>query len=134
MATVKAIEKKAPSKKGSLVLAQFGCGYWGPNLLRNFSSLPNCTVKYVVDQSAERREFVRRNFPRTNGVESTDEVLNDPEVQGVIIATPAETHFALAKKVLASGKHAFVEKPLATKVSEVDQLAESAAQQGLVVM
>jgi predicted dehydrogenase len=134
MATVKSIEKKPSAEKAGLVLAQFGCGYWGPNLLRNFSSLPNCSVKYVVDQSAERREFVRRNFPRTSGVESCDEVLNDPEVQGVIIATPAETHFTLAKKVLAAGKHVFVEKPLATKVSEVDQLAESAAKHGLVVM
>src|SRR5689334_18889103 len=122
METVTAKERKVAGGKGNLVLAQFGCGYWGPNLLRNFSSLPNCTVKYVVDQSAERRDFVRRNFPRTSGVESTDQVLNDPEVQGVIIATPAETHFGLAKKVLAAGKHAFVEKPLATKVSEVDQL------------
>src|SRR4051794_6659056 len=134
MATVKSMEKEAPAEKASLVLAQFGCGYWGPNLLRNFSTLPNCTVKYVVDQSAERREFVRRNFPRTSGVESSEQVLSDPEVQGVIIATPAETHFSLAKRVLAAGKHVFVEKPLATKVSEVDQLAESAAQQGLVVM
>src|SRR3982750_3152813 len=100
MATVKSFEeKRARGEKAGLGLAQFGCGYWGPNLLRNFSTLPNCTVKYVVDKSAERREFVRRNFPRTSGVESCDEVLNAPEVQGVIIATPAETHFPLAKRV-----------------------------------
>src|SRR4051812_32239556 len=126
MATATSTTKKTSAEKDSLVLAQFGCGYWGPNLLRNFSALPNCTVKYVVDQSAERREFVRRNFPRTDGVESSEQVLSDPEVQGVIIATPAETHFSLAKKVLDAGKHVFVEKPLATKVREVDQLAESA--------
>src|SRR3954454_18419295 len=101
MKTAKSTEKKVSSEKESLVLAQFGCGYWGPNLLRNFSSLPNCTVKYVVDQSAERRDFVRRNFPGTSGVDSCEAVLNDPDVQAVIIATPAETHFGLAKKVLA---------------------------------
>jgi predicted dehydrogenase len=117
-----------------LVFAQFGCGYWGPNLLRNFSSLPNCRVKYVADGSAERRAFVEANFPKTRAVESTDEVLQDPEVSAVIIATPAGTHFAIAKAALEAGKHVFVEKPLATKASEVDQLACSAARDKLVVM
>ena len=103
-----------------LVLAQLGCGYWGPNLLRNFSALPDCSVKYVVDKSAERRAFVARNFPQTTGVESCESVLADPEVKAVIIATPAESHFSMAKRVLEAGKHVFVEKPLATKASEVD--------------
>jgi len=106
-----------------LVLAQFGCGYWGPNLLRNFSVLPDCSVKYVVDKSADRRAFVERNFPRTRGVESCNGVLDDPEIDAIIIATPAETHFSLAKQALHAGKHIFVEKPLATRASEVDDLA-----------
>jgi predicted dehydrogenase len=118
----------------ALVLAQFGCGYWGPNLLRNFSALPNCSVKYVVDLSAERRGFVERDFPQTIAIESCDRVLNDPEVNAVVVATPAETHFSLAKRVLCAGKHAFVEKPLATKASEVDELAKCAAERNLVVM
>jgi predicted dehydrogenase len=121
-------------KSSALVLAQLGCGYWGPNLLRNFSALPNCSVKYVVDKSAERRAFVARNFPQTTALESWDRVLGDPEVKAVIIATPAETHFALAKQVLNAGKHVFVEKPLATKASEVDELSECAAERNLVVM
>jgi predicted dehydrogenase len=121
-------------KSGALVLAQFGCGYWGPNLLRNFSTLPNCSVKYVADKSAERREFVARNFPQTTAVESCESVLGDPEVNAVIIATPAESHFSMAKRVLNSGKHVFVEKPLATKASEVDELSKCAAERNLVVM
>jgi predicted dehydrogenase len=119
---------------GELILAQFGCGYWGPNLLRNFSGLPNCAVKYVVDLSAERRAFVEKNFPGTSAIESSDRVLRDPTVNAVVIATPAETHFTLAKQVLSAGKHAFVEKPLATKASEVDELGKCAAERGLVVM
>src|SRR4051794_39779812 len=79
--------------KSKFVVAQLGCGYWGPNLLRNFSSVPDCWVKYVVDSSADRRGFVESNFPRTNAVDSVDVVLNDPEVQAVIIATPAGSHF-----------------------------------------
>jgi predicted dehydrogenase len=117
-----------------LVLAQLGCGYWGPNLLRSFSALPQGRVKYLVEFSPERRAFVQATFPNTAAVESADVVWKDPDVDGVIIATPAATHFQLAMQALKSGKHVFVEKPLATKVSEVDQLAQTAAGRGLIVM
>ncbi|MFY9987525.1 MAG: Gfo/Idh/MocA family oxidoreductase, partial [Chthoniobacterales bacterium] len=116
------------------VIAQFGCGYWGPNLLRNFSSLPNCRVKYVVDSSPDRRAFVEANFPKTLGIPSAEQALYDPEVTGVVIATPAGTHFQLAKQALLAGKHVFVEKPLATKVVEVDELDRLAKERELVVM
>src|SRR2546430_1476173 len=95
-----------------IVFAQIGCGYWGPNLLRNFSALPRCSVKYVVDPSPERRVFVEKNFPRTSAVDSTNAVLNDPEVDAIIVATPAGSHFSFASDALCAGKHVFVEKPL----------------------
>jgi predicted dehydrogenase len=117
-----------------IVLAQIGCGYWGPNLVRNFSSLQDCWVKYVVDSSPDRRAFVESNFSRTRAVESRTTVLEDTEVNAVIIATPAGTHFQLAREALLAGKHVFVEKPLATKVSEVDELERLARERGLVVM
>jgi predicted dehydrogenase len=120
--------------QSKLVLAQFGCGYWGPNLLRNFSALPDCAVKYVVDSSAKRRAFVSANFPLSRALESHEAVLKDADVDGVIIATPAGSHFSLAKEVLDAGKHVFVEKPLATKVAEVDELSTRAARRNLVVM
>ena len=120
--------------KSNLVLAQLGCGYWGPNLLRNFSALPGCTVRYVVDSSPERRAFVKANFPLSRAIESHQTVLEDPGVAGVIISTPAASHFSLAKQVLEAGKHVFVEKPLATKVAEVDELSRLAAARNLVVM
>jgi predicted dehydrogenase len=118
----------------NLVLAQIGCGYWGPNLLRNFSALPGCSVKYVVDSSAERRAFVEANFPFSCAIETHQTVLEDPSVNGVVIATPAASHFSLAKDALDAGKHVFVEKPLATKVAEVDELSNRATKQNLVVM
>jgi predicted dehydrogenase len=118
----------------NLVLAQIGCGYWGPNLLRNFSALPGCSVKYVVDSSAERRAFVEANFPFSCAIETHQTVLEDPSVDGVLIATPAASHFSLAKDALDAGKHVFVEKPLATKVAEVDELSNRASKQNLVVM
>jgi predicted dehydrogenase len=118
----------------TIVLAQYGCGYWGPNLLRNFSALPNCRVKYVVDFSPDRRAFVETNFPRTKAVDSCAVALDDGEISGVIISTPAHTHFQLAKDALLAGKHVFVEKPLATKVADVDELGRLADGCGLVVM
>jgi predicted dehydrogenase len=117
-----------------LTVAQLGVGYWGPNLLRNFSALPGCHVKYAVDFSPERRAFVESNFPRTKALDAVAPVLADAEVNAVIIATPAETHFRLARDFLNAGKHVFVEKPLATTVAEVDELAKIAAARGLVVM
>lgn len=118
----------------TLTVAQLGCGYWGPNLLRNFSTLPHCSVKYLVDPSAERRAFVETNFPATCALESCDDVWKDPTVDAAVIATPAGTHFVLAKQALLAGKHVFVEKPLATKTSEVDELSQHAATRKLVVM
>jgi predicted dehydrogenase len=118
----------------NLVLAQIGCGYWGPNLLRNFSALSGCSVKYVVDSSAERRAFVEANFPFSCAIETHQTVLEDPSVDGVVIATPAASHFSLARDALDAGKHVFVEKPLATKVAEVDELSNRATRQNLVVM
>jgi predicted dehydrogenase len=88
----------------------------------------------VVDSSADRRAFVESNFPGTKAVSTNDAVLADPEVDGIVIATPAASHFALAKKALEAGKHVFVEKPLATKTSEVDELAQCAKARDLVVM
>lgn len=117
-----------------IVIAQVGCGYWGPNLLRNFSALPNCEVRYVVDASADRRDFVSKNFPHAQAVESIEQVLNDSEVSALVIATPAGTHFELARQALLSGRHVFVEKPLAKKTVEVDELDQIARARGLIVM
>src|SRR5947208_16778671 len=101
-----------------LIFAQIGCGYWGPNLLRNFSALPTCSVKYVVDSSPERRAFVEKNFPRTSAVDTADAVLNDPEVDAIIVATPVVSHFVLASIAFSPANTFLVEKPLQTKVSK----------------
>jgi predicted dehydrogenase len=121
-------------KDNKFVLAQLGCGYWGPNLLRNFSALKNCAVKFVVDASPERRAFVETNFPRTKALDSAQAVFADPEIDAVVIATPAGTHFSLALQALKAGKNVFVEKPLATKAAEVDELTRVAKERNLVVM
>jgi len=119
---------------GKIVIAQIGCGYWGPNLLRNFYSLPGCTVKWVAEVSEARRQFVGANFP---GVQTTDvfaQAIEDPAVDAVIVATPAATHFELARAALLAGKHVFVEKPLATRTVDADELIALAARQNRVLM
>ncbi len=108
-----------------ITLAQIGCGYWGPNLLRNFSALPGVRVKYVVETSEARCRYVEANFPQTKGIASTQVLFDDPEVGAVVIATPAQTHFPIALQALQAGRHVFVEKPLAMSVAEVDQLTAS---------
>jgi predicted dehydrogenase len=117
-----------------VTLAQIGCGYWGPNLLRNFTELPGSYVKYVVEASDDRRRYVRENFPRTTPTADLNTALADPAVQAVLVATPAHTHFALALRALQAGKHVFVEKPLAMSVAEVDTLAAEATRRRLTLM
>jgi predicted dehydrogenase len=106
----------------TITVAQIGCGYWGPNVLRNFSAQPGCWVKFVAEVNEERQNYVTANFPRSQVVNNIDAVLADPEVDAVIVATPASSHHSIAMQVLESGKHVFVEKPLATTTRDADEL------------
>lgn len=117
-----------------IILGQIGIGYWGPNLLRNASANPRCAVKMVADNTAERREFARKNFPAVMVTENGDDIINDPELTAVIIATPAGTHFDLARRALKAGKHVLVEKPMACTPAEVEQIGALAREQKLVAM
>jgi predicted dehydrogenase len=105
-----------------LKIAQLGCGYWGPNLLRNFQSLSECTVTHVVESSSERKKFIHSNFPKVSTELKLEEILADDKIDAIVIATPAKFHFEQAKLALLAGKHVFVEKPLAQKVYEVEEL------------
>ena len=92
-------------------------GYWGPNLARNFDRLPGAELAWICDDSDEALERVgRRPFPRHGRARDLDELLADPDLDAVAVATPVSTHAALAERVLAAGKHCFVEKPLAQSV------------------
>lgn len=115
-------------------IAQIGCGYWGPNLLRNFSAQPNCWVKFAVDAKPDRRAYVEANFPRTQAVQDIETILSDSEVDAVVIATPANSHYQLTKLCLEAGKHVLVEKPLARNTIEADDLMEVSAKAGKVLM
>src|SRR2546428_9295909 len=119
------VPKKPPALAvGSITkIAQLGCGYWGPNLLRNFSAQADCHVKWVAEEDPKRRDYVEANYPKTQTTPHWQETINDPEVDAVVIATPAFTHYALGKACLEVGKHLFVEKPLAMCVPEAQQFS-----------
>jgi predicted dehydrogenase len=112
--------------------AVVGCGYWGANLLRAFASLSDLRV--ACDLSEAVRERVRRHYGAVRVTGSYQAVLDDPEVQGVVLATPAPLHAAMAIQALEAGKHVFVEKPLALSVADAERVARAADEAGRILM
>jgi predicted dehydrogenase len=115
-------------------IAQFGVGYWGPNLLRNLVSNKRCKVTDVVDVSPERRDYVRKLYPAMAVSDDVKAVLNKSDIDAVVIATPVATHHELAMAALKAGKHILVEKPLATSIAQVDEIGTTAQKQDCVAM
>lgn len=111
-----------------------GYGYWGPNLVRNFAAGPRTRVVGIAEPSAARRQVAANHVPHIRCVADAAELIADPEVDAVAIATPIFTHHALAKAALEAGKHVVVEKPLAPSVAEAEELAALAVKVGRVLM
>ena len=111
-----------------------GYGYWGPNLVRNFIVQKECKIKAVADLSYKRLENLLQSYPYIKAVLDADEIINDPEIDAIVIATPVFTHFPLARKALLKGKHVLLEKPMASSVNECESLIELSLQKNLVLM
>ena len=111
-----------------------GFGYWGPNLLRNFYNLDNCTVVAVCDQREERLRIVEKNYPNVQTTTKVEDVLKSGELNAVAIATPVRTHFELAKEFLLNGKHVLVEKPMADSYKKCTELVDTAKKMNKTVM
>ncbi|MFD3002754.1 Gfo/Idh/MocA family protein [Pontibacter toksunensis] len=111
-----------------------GYGYWGPNLVRNFYAANDCCVKAVADARPERLQQLEKVFPSIRGVKDAREIIYDPGIDAVVIATPVSTHFTLARKALAEGKHVLIEKPMASSVEEAELLINLAEQKGVLLM
>jgi predicted dehydrogenase len=118
----------------ALTVGVVGLGYWGPNLARNFAAIPNCELAWCCDADPAARERVARAFPGIRTAESIDELLGDPALDAVVLATPVPTHAELAVRVLHSGKHCFVEKPLAQSVADARRAVDAAQAAGRVLM
>ena len=107
-------------------VAVVGCGYWGPNLIRNLISLPECRVKWVCDTDRKRVSHMKQIFPAVETTPDFETAFNDPEIDAVVIATPVHLHSKMAKKGLLAGKHTFIEKPMALSAAECHELIELA--------
>lgn len=120
--------------KTSIALGVVGCGYWGPNLIRNFRGLPDCSLKLMCDASAERLAHMNKLYPEVEGTASYDHCLNGAGLDAIAIATPVRFHHSMAKASLLAGKHTFIEKPMAMSVAECEELIALADRLGLILM
>jgi predicted dehydrogenase len=111
-----------------------GLGYWGPNLARNFDALPDAELAWLCDGSEERLEHQARRFPSARATTSFEELLADPELDAVALATPVPAHAEQARQVLGAGKHCFVEKPLAQSTADAESVVEAARPAGRTLM
>lgn len=111
-----------------------GFGYWGPNLVRNFMMSDETSVAMVADLSSNRLDHVARLYPGVRTTTSADNLIVDPDIDAVVIATPVATHFDLAMAALGSGKHVWVEKPIAATSGEARRLIDEAAKQRLTLL
>jgi predicted dehydrogenase len=120
--------------KKPIVVGVVGCGYWGPNLVRNFKSLPSCELRAMCDLSEARLNHMRGLYPDVQGITDFGHMLNGVGVDAVVVAAPVKHHFPLAKDALLAGKHTLIEKPMAASSAECEELIEIAQSKGLVLM
>jgi predicted dehydrogenase len=120
--------------KKPIVVGVVGCGYWGPNLVRNFKALPNCDLRVMCDTSEARLQHLRSLYSDVQGVTDFQQMLNGVGLDAVVVATPVKYHYALAKASLLADKHTFIEKPMASSSAECEELIEIAESKGLVLM
>lgn len=111
-----------------------GFGYWGPNLVRNFSGQKLGKVVAIAETNKERHPQINLQYPVIDIVSNADDLINNKNVDAVVIATPVFTHYELAKKALLAGKHVLLEKPMTASVSESNELIEIALNKKLILM
>ena len=117
----------------SFGIGVIGCGYWGPNLVRNFARHPQCRVLAVCDSRRERVERVAREYGIPTATQRPEQLVALPEIDLVVVATPSFTHFGLARAALEAGKHVLVMKPLTTSSAHAQELVALAQAKGLLL-
>jgi predicted dehydrogenase len=115
-------------------VAVIGCGYWGPNLVRNFNSLPGVKVSVICDKSRERLDHIGALYPEVETTSDFARVTNDASIEAAVVATPVSTHYSVAAQSLMAGKHTFVEKPLALTSAQCRDLIQAAESRSLTLM
>ena len=115
-------------------VAVIGCGYWGPNLIRNFNTLPECRVKAVCDLDKDRLAHIKGLYHDVETTTEFDQVVKDPAIDAIAVAVPVRYHFEMSKAILEAGKHVFIEKPMATSTKECKELLELSLERNLTLM
>lgn len=115
-------------------VAVVGVGYWGPNFVRNMDELPGSELVAVCDNDAEKSVKIKETYPHLTFTGDFDSLLEGDRVDAVVIATGSESHYQLARKALLNGKHVLVEKPMALKVSEAEELVKLSEERNLVLL
>jgi predicted dehydrogenase len=115
-------------------VAVVGVGGWGKNLARNYYEIPDCRLKYICDLDQATLDRVKVQLPGTLATTQYNAVLQDPEVDAVVIATPAPSHYALCKQAIEHGKDVYVEKPFVLDVAHAEELIELAARKERILM
>ena len=118
----------------SITVGVVGCGYWGPNLIRNFAENEAAELRWVCDKDARHLSKVARRYPSARAASDFGEMLADPRLDAVVIATPVATHFDFARRALEAGKHVLVEKPFTASGREAEELIALAERRGLTLM
>ena len=111
-----------------------GYGYWGPNLVRNFSSLQNCKVSSIAEANVSRHELILKHYKDVKIYLSAEELINDNSIDAVVIATPVFSHYPIAKLALENGKHVLIEKPMTSSSAHAKELIEIALRKKLSLM
>ncbi|HLP77976.1 MAG TPA: Gfo/Idh/MocA family oxidoreductase [Candidatus Paceibacterota bacterium] len=111
-----------------------GLGYWGPNLVRNFRSLPDCQLKIMCDMSTDRLQHLGTLYPEVAKETDYNRMLTEGGLDAVVIATSVKHHFPMAKASLLAGKHTFIEKPMASSAEQCEELVDIAENKGLILM
>lgn len=119
---------------GPVRIGVVGLGYWGPNLIRNLNELDGADLRWMCDLDQSRLDTFGRRYPAVRCTRDFEDLLLDPELDAVAIATPVSTHYPLGLAALRAGKHVFIEKPLAASLSEASELASVADERGLTLM
>ena len=111
-----------------------GYGYWGPNIVRNFDSLPSCEVVRVCDKSSKALAKAAEAVPNIETTSSPDDIFRATDIDAVAVVTPVSTHFELSKRALENGKHVFVEKPFTATGAEAEELVDISQRKNLKIM
>ena len=121
-------------KEGKINVAVIGCGYWGPNLIRNFHQIEPANLYSICDLDEKKLNSIKKAYPHIKTTTNHLELLSDPEIDAVVIALPVFKHYELAKEALLNNKHVLIEKPITSSSEQAKELIKIAQEKNKILM